>query len=60
MSIPLNTIEDKRKSLAFLETLPNPSETVLAMIREFRAEIAAHEGRKIGRYSLREYMEAAE
>lgn len=41
MSVPLSTIEDKRKSLAFLETLTDPSDTVIAMIREFRAEIAA-------------------
>ncbi len=43
MSVPLSTIEDKRKSLAFLETLANPSDTVISMIREFRAEIAAAE-----------------
>jgi hypothetical protein len=43
VSVPLSTIEDKRRSLTFLETLPNPSDTVREMIAEFRAEIAAHE-----------------
>lgn len=41
MSIPLSTIEEKRRSLAFLESLLDPSDTVKTMIREFRAEIAA-------------------
>jgi hypothetical protein len=45
MSIPLSMIEEKRRSLAFLESLTDPSDTVMRMIREFRAEIAAHEER---------------
>jgi hypothetical protein len=55
VSVPLSTIEDKRRSLTFLETLPNPSDTVRKMIVEFRAEIAAYENPTVPRRAREEF-----
>ena len=39
----IGTIEHTRKMLAFLETLSYPSDAVLNMIRQYRAEVAGWE-----------------
>jgi hypothetical protein len=38
----IGTIENTRKMLAFLETLPEPSETVQNLVRRYRAEVRAY------------------